>query len=112
MEGKSDEDANVFTDTGWFTLDATRVPTGDDLAALQTSVGDTSLDPPDCWEPVVDPTVVQKHVLSTKGKDADERNQVVSSFMTTLTPNKFPKKVKVIEVSRIQNLAMWQSYCK
>ena len=108
-EVRTDEEENIFTDTGWFPLEATRVPTSEDLAALQTSVGDTSLDPPSFWDEVTDPTVMEKHILK-ENDHADERNKVIQAFMSTLVPPKFQKKVKVVEVCRIQNLAMWQSY--
>ena len=102
------DDANVFTDTGWFQLDATQVPSGEDLAVLQTNVGDTgSLDPPTYWEPVVDPTVVKLHRLKA---GSDEYDSVTTAFMSTLQAPKFNKKAKIIKVERIQNLAMWQSY--
>jgi hypothetical protein len=107
-DGVADEDANVFTDTGWFQLEATQVPSGEDLAVLQTNVGDTgTLDPPSYWDPVADPTVVQLQEL--KAGD-DEYDAVVTDFMSTLHPPQFKKKANVIKVERIQNLAMWQSY--
>jgi len=101
-------DSNVFTDTGWFPLDLTEIPTGEELALLQKKVGDTgTLDPPPNWDDIVDPTVVQRHKL----REGDpERNNVVKAFKSTLKPPGFPKKVKVVGVERIQNLAMWQSY--
>jgi hypothetical protein len=107
-EGISDEDANIFTDTGWFQLSATDIPSGDALAQLQNKVGDTdALAPPSTWVDITDPTVVELHKLSPGD---DEREEVVTAFMSTLTPQKFDKKVKIVEVSRIQNLGMWQSY--
>jgi hypothetical protein len=107
-EEKADDEVNVLTDTGWFQLDTTRVPTVDDLAALQRNVGDTgALDPPSHWDPVQDPTVVQQHEL--RAGDS-EREAVVDSFMSTLRPPHFDKNVRVVKVERIQNLAMWQSY--
>jgi hypothetical protein len=106
--GLSEDDANIFTDTGWFQLEATQVPSGDDLALLQNNVGDTSaLDPPAKWEAVDNPSVVQLHKLS---KTDDEYQAVFDSFISTLKPPGFPKKTKVVEIQRIQNLAMWQSY--
>jgi hypothetical protein len=107
-EGAAEDEANVFTDTGWFQLDATQVPSGEDLAVLQSNVGDTgALDPPDYWGEVADPTLVQ---LQTIKAGDPEREQVVDAFMATLTAPKFSKKVKVLKVERIQNLGMWQSY--
>jgi hypothetical protein len=109
-EGISDEDANIFTDTGWFALSATDIPSGDALAQLQDKVGDTDvLAPPSTWVDITDPTVVELHKLS---KGDDEREAVVKAFMSTLhgPHTKFSKKVTIDSVSRIQNLAMWQSY--
>ena len=109
--GLNEDDANIFTDTGWFQLDATEVPTGEDLATLRTNVGDTgALDPPTYWEPVVDPSVVQLHKLSKDDDDGDEYKILLDAFMSTLKPPTFSKKVKIKEIHRIQNLAMYQSY--
>ena len=109
------DDSSILTDTGWFRLDATRMPSGDDLASLHSSVGDTgALDPPPFWAPVVDPTVVQQHVLP---EGNSERTAVEKAFLSTLTKQNFGKgkknfglNVKVVRVERVQNLAMWQSY--
>jgi len=106
--GIASDEANVFTDTGWFPMEHTEIPTGEELALLQKKVGDTgSLDPPSYWHAVNDPSVVQRHPL---GKDDKERESVIKAFQSTLKPPKFNKKVKIINVERIQNLAMWQSY--
>ena len=106
--GLNEDDANIFTDTGWFELDATEVPSGEDLATLQNNVGDTgALDPPTYWDPVVDPSIVQMHPLH---KRDDEYQSLLDAFMSTLHPPNFPRKVKVSEIQRIQNLAMYQSY--
>jgi len=105
-DGLSDDEANVFTDTGWFTLESTRVPTSEDLSTLKKTVGDVdarSLEPPTTWEPVVDATVAQTHELK---QGHPEYDAVVKSFMSTLNRN----TVKVVKVERIQNLAMYQSY--
>jgi len=106
MDGiNSDEEANVFTDTGWFQMEATRIPTSDDLATLQKSVGKVdagSLDPPSHWDPVQDATVAQKHDLKPGHPEYDA---LVKSFTSTLDKN-----AKVLKVERIQNLAMYQSY--
>lgn len=105
VDGAADDEANVFTDTGWFQLDSTRMPSAEDLAALQQNVGNVdagALDPPLHWDPIQDPTVAQQHEL----KEGDpERDAVAQSFMKTLGKN-----IKVVKVERIQNLAMWQSY--
>ena len=102
-------DANILTDTGWFELRATKIPTGDDLAALQNSVGDSkSLQAPEFWSPVKDPTVVQIHKL--RDVQNAEYKQILKSFLSTLVPPEFKSKVAFVRISRIQNLAMWQSY--
>lgn len=101
------DDTAILTDTGWFPLDQTDVPSGDDLAVLQSQVGDTGeLAAPRSWDPVVDPTSVELHDL----REGDsERDAVVTSFLSTLNPPQF-RKVKIVRVQRVQNLAMWQSY--
>ena len=102
------DDVNVFPDTGWFQLDKTRVPTADDLSALQQNVGDAgTLAAPPYWDPVSDPSVAQKHELRI---DDSERTAVEKAFLSTLRPPNFYKGVKVVKVERIQNLSMWQSY--
>mmetsp|Transcript_7127 Transcript_7127/g.16685 ORF Transcript_7127/g.16685 Transcript_7127/m.16685 type:complete len:1479 (-) Transcript_7127:954-5390(-) len=106
--GIASDEANVFTDTGWFPMEHTEIPSGEELALLQKKVGDTgSLEPPGYWDSVNDPSVVQRHTL---GKDDDERKAVIKAFKSTLKPPNFNKKVKIMNVQRIQNLAMWQSY--
>lgn len=103
----SADDASILTDTGWFPLDQTRQPSGDDLAVLQSQVGDTGeLSAPIHWDPVVDPTTVQLHNLS---EGNPERDAIVQSFLSTLVPPQF-QKIKIVRVQRVQNLAMWQSY--
>ena len=105
---KSEDDSNIFTDTGWFQLEATEVPSADDLQVLQNNVGNAeALNPPDYWDDITDPTVVQLHNL--KKNDA-EFVSLSEAFLSTLKPSQFPKKVKVVEINRIQNLAMYQSY--
>ena len=107
-DAAADEETNVFTDTGWFPLDNTEIPTGEELALLQTKVGGTdTLEPPSYWDPIADPSLVQRHPLP---KGEDEYESVIKAFKSTLKPPSFPKKVKIIGVERIQNLAMWQSY--
>lgn len=105
LDNFSDEDEpNVFPDTGWFQVDYTRVPTMDDISRLKEKVGGAStgaLAPPDNWDDVVDPTVVQHHELS----HGEERDAVEKAFMSTLHG-----QAKVAKIERIQNLAMWQSY--
>ena len=104
-EGLKDDDAHVFTDTGWFQLDYTKMPSGDELASLQSNVGDTvALEPPSYWDPVADPSLVQLHRL---GEGDSERDAVVIAFLSSFTN---PKKVRILKVERVQNLAMYQSY--
>eukprot|EP00339_Tiarina_fusa_P001156 CAMPEP_0117082310 /NCGR_PEP_ID=MMETSP0472-20121206/57972_1 /TAXON_ID=693140 ORGANISM="Tiarina fusus, Strain LIS" /NCGR_SAMPLE_ID=MMETSP0472 /ASSEMBLY_ACC=CAM_ASM_000603 /LENGTH=562 /DNA_ID=CAMNT_0004810515 /DNA_START=77 /DNA_END=1761 /DNA_ORIENTATION=+ len=51
LVGDGDE-ANIFADTGWFQLDATDLPSAEDLASLQKRVGDTDvLQAPPNWDP-------------------------------------------------------------
>ncbi|CAB9498601.1 polymerase 14 [Seminavis robusta] len=107
-DAPSTDDANILADTGWFQEDATAVPTGDQLTALQAKVGDTNaLDAPSHWIPVTDPTVAERHPLSVGDT---ERDVVVSAFLKSLKPPQFKKKVRVSTVERVQNLAMWQSF--
>lgn len=106
-EGKSSDDSAILTDTGWFPLENTRQPTGDDLASLQSQVGDTGeLAPPSYWDAITDPTVVQCTELQ---RNDPERVAVEKAFLLTLLPPHF-EKVTVLRVQRIQNIAMWQSY--
>jgi hypothetical protein len=103
-DDEDDDEGNIFADTGWFQLDATRMPSAEDLAALQKRVGDTgALQAPPNWDHVVDPTVAQQHKLK---KGDPEYDSVVNAFMSTLQN----RTIKNINVVRIQNLAMWQSY--
>lgn len=101
----SDDDMEVITTSGWFPLNVTRVPTGEDLEVLKSSVGDAgALQPPAYWDAITDPTVVQRHVLDLK---SDEAQNVIREFMSTLVPPRF-NKVNVVRVERIQNLSQWQ----
>jgi len=105
-DGASDDadNANIVTDTGWFELDATQDSTADDLALLTNAMaGDSgALTAPSNWEPVKDPTVVQQHDIQP---GSEEFQSVSQAFMSTL-----PSRCKVESITRIQNLAMWQSY--
>lgn len=104
----TEDDTSILTDTGWFPIEASRVPSGEDLAALQKSVGDTgALDPPKYWDAVRDPGVAQRHEIRP---DSEEYQKVVKSFQLTLRKPTFNKQAMVLRVERIQNLAMWQSY--
>jgi hypothetical protein len=107
-KNSKDDEANIFADTGWFPLDLTEIPSGEELALLQKKVGDSgSLEPPPYWDAIDDPSVVQRHRL---GKHDDEREAVIEAFKSTLKLPKFNKTVKIMNVERIQNLGMWQSY--
>jgi poly [ADP-ribose] polymerase 10/14/15 len=100
----TEDKANVFADTGWFQLNATSLPSADDLAALQKNVGDAgALAPPAHWDPIVDPSVVQRRDLK---KGDPEYDAVVNAFLSTLKN----RTIKNVKVERVQNLAMWQSY--
>lgn len=99
-----DDDANVLADTGWFMIDATRVPKAGDLASLEKNVGDTgALKAPSHWNLTVDPSVVEKYALP---RGNAERLAVERAFMSSLNHT----RTKILSVERIQNLAMWQSY--
>jgi hypothetical protein len=106
-EGVVDGEVNILTDSGWFPMDRTRMPSMEDLALLQKNVSTADLDPPAHWEPIADATVVQRHCLA---KGDPERDDVVDAFMSTLCKPNFVKSVSVLKVERIQNFAMWQSY--
>mmetsp|Transcript_21478 Transcript_21478/g.52918 ORF Transcript_21478/g.52918 Transcript_21478/m.52918 type:complete len:924 (-) Transcript_21478:2660-5431(-) len=100
----SDEDeVNVFADTGWFQMEATRVPTTEDLQALKRNVGDTdALNAPSHWNDVADPSVVQVQELK---KDDSEYQKVERAFKSSLF-----RKVTISSIKRVENLAMWQSF--
>lgn len=100
----TDEEGGVLTDTGWFQLDLTSVPSGGDLEVLRKNVGDTGvLTPPEDWKPLRDRTIAEQHELSAG--DA-QFAKVVNAFYASCAP----RKMLVLSVKRIQNLAMWQSY--
>jgi hypothetical protein len=109
LNGNTADETNIFSDTGWFQVGHTRVPTTDDIALLQENVGASAgaLDPPDHWIDIIDATVMQQHELPP---GCQEREAVEKAFMSTLRPPRYKKKVQVIRIERIQNLAMWQSY--
>jgi poly [ADP-ribose] polymerase 10/14/15 len=104
-QATEDNKANVFADTGWFQLDATCMPSADDLATLQKNAGDAgALAPPAHWDPIIGPSVVQRRDL--KKGDPEYDAVVVNAFMSTLKN----RTIKNVKVERVQNLAMWQSY--
>lgn len=98
---------SVLTDSGWFPLDHTRMPSTEDLTLLQQIGSTGDLDPPGHWDPIADATVVQRHVLQ---KGDPESQEVVKAFMSTLCKPWFRKNVTVLKVERIQNFSMWQTY--
>jgi hypothetical protein len=106
-DGVVNGEVSVLTDSGWFPLDHTRLPSTDDLTLLQQNLSMGDLDPPEHWDPIVDATVVQRHVLQRGGS---EWNKVENAFMSTLYKPKFEHDVSVLKVERIQNFAMWQTY--
>ncbi|KAL3941345.1 MAG: hypothetical protein SGBAC_004290 [Bacillariaceae sp.] len=98
-----EDDINVFADTGWFQMDATRVPTTEDLQALKQNVGDTdALNAPSHWNDVADPSVVQVHRLK---KDDSAYQKVEQAFFSSLG-----RKAQISSITRVENLAMWQSF--
>lgn len=99
------EETNVFADTGWFQLDATRLPTTEDLEALKRNVGDTDvLNAPANWTTNNADAAEAAQVVRLKPGDA-ERANVERALKSSVG-----SKVKIASVSRIENLAMWQSY--
>ncbi|KAG7364268.1 taurine ABC transporter periplasmic ligand binding protein [Nitzschia inconspicua] len=102
------DDPNVFIDTGWFPLQATLIPSKDDMKILKANVGDSkTLEPPKHWELVEDPTAVNIYNLHAS---SEEFKKVAEAFLSTLKPPTFEKKPKILAIQRVQNLAMYQSY--
>jgi len=101
---ESIDGTNLCADAGWFPLDITRVPTPEDLAGLQKNVGDAGeLNDPNNWEDIVDPEVVQRHSLNSSSQ---EYQRISSAFLNSLNDG----QVKILQIERIQNRALWQSY--
>lgn len=95
---------NVSFDAGWFPLACTSMPTKEALSKLQNLMGGAGADclaPPDTWADLKDPLVAQFFTLP----DGPEKQKAVDSFKATLAPS-----VQVVQVERVQNLALWQSY--
>jgi len=100
----------LSTQAGWFPTALTIAPSQEQLNALKTALtggaeGEgamLALKPPSAWDNVKDPVVTEMFTL----KDGPERQNVVNFFMGTLNPS----KVKVVDVQRIQNMSMWQSF--
>lgn len=100
----TDEEGGVLTDTGWFQLDLTRVPARDDLQILHKNVGDMGvLAPPKEWKPLRDRTIAEQHEILPGSPEYD-------SIVQELRASCRGRKILVLSVKRIQNLAMWQSY--
>jgi len=97
----------ISNNAGWFPLEATDLPTPDQLGELQKIMGggdgaSDALKVPDTWGAVKDPLTPE---LVTLKKDSAEFRECSSFFMKTLQPN-----IKVQSIERIQNISMWQSY--
>lgn len=96
--------AGLSTQAGWFPLANTAHANADQLQKLQKTMGDNAagaLAPPKHWKQVADPMQAELTLLP----EGQEKAQVVTAFMKTLPPG-----VRVVDVQRIQNVSMWQSY--
>ncbi len=101
----------VSSQTGWFPVSYTSMPSAEQLVKLQTALGGGStaanaLEPPKYWIPVEDAFVCKQFVLSPA---SEEYQRVVNAFVRTLSANQV-KRNQVVDVQRIQNIAMWQNY--
>jgi len=93
----------ITNNHGWFPMAVTRAPDTNDLATLRKTLGGAGdLSPPETWDKIVDPSVVQKSLLRPSSK---EYRDVSNSFLMTL-----PKSTKIVSIHRIQNMALYQSY--
>ena len=93
----------VSTVAGWFPMEATEAPTTEQLKELQKSMsagGADAMKQPKTWTQLKDP--MQAEAVRVHG---EERDAVVRAFMKTLSP-----VIQVVDVERVQNLSMWQSY--
>jgi len=103
MVTSDEHDSNVFVDTGWFQMEATRVPTTEDLEGLKQNVGDTdALNAPSHWNDVTDPSTVQ---IQNLNKTDPEYRKVEVAFNSSLG-----RRVKIASIKRVENLGMWQSF--
>lgn len=96
----------VSVTSGWFPMSHTALPNADQLEKLQRKMGDGASDalrPPSSWSRVADPMVAELVSLP----DGTEKTQAIDAFTATLGGY---SNLKVVEVQRIQNEAMWQSY--
>merc|ERR1711871_1795130 len=99
-------DDGISAVSGWFPLDRTAIPNADQLEQLQQQMGDGAADalrPPKTWSRVADPMMAELHTLP----DGPEKQLVVDSFMATLGNY---SSLMVVEVQRVQNEAMWQTF--
>ena len=104
-ENEDDGNYIVTYNNGWFPTNVTRVPNTEDLNTLRKTLGTAAddLSPPDHWDKIVDPSVVQKS--KPLDKNSKEFQDVAKPFMSTLPPT-----TKIVRIQRIQNLAMRQTY--
>jgi poly [ADP-ribose] polymerase 10/14/15 len=98
-------------DQGWFELENTEVPSADQLAELQKTLGGSggasALDPPTYWDEVKNPLEGQLFRLDPRdAKTADEYNRVQKAFLLTLPAKNF----RIYSIDRVQNVSLWQSY--
>jgi hypothetical protein len=98
----------MSTQAGWFPLSKTETPSAEHFAELHKMMGggegaSNALKPPDTWESLKDPMAPELKVVP----DGAEKQAVVDDFTKTL---KHVPSLRVVEVQRIQNMSMWQSY--
>jgi len=94
----------ISVSSGWFPLSCTAIANANQLQKLQKQMGDgaaNALAPPKYWEPVKDPMQAEKFMLP----EGAEKRKAVDHFLSTLPPS-----IKVVDVQRVQNISMWQSY--
>lgn len=107
LEGRAPSGVEgISTVSGWFPLAHTALPNPEQLESLQAKMGDNASDalrPPSHWSRVKDPMVAEVHTLA----DGPEKREVVDAFMATLGGY---ASLRPIEVQRIQNETMWQSF--
>jgi len=101
----------ISTQAGWFPLGKTDLPTPAQLEELQKVMGGEgaadALKPPGSWAPLKDPTNTEYFTLP----EGEEKNACARAFLESLAPYQTELGVvEVVEVQRIQNMSMWQSY--
>ena len=102
---KSPNVAGVSTQAGWFPTANTAIANAEQLGRLQKKMGAnaaTALAMPSHWGAVKDPMQAEMTLLTSGSK---EENDIVAYFRQTLPPT-----LVVVDVQRIQNVSMWQSY--